>query len=110
VLNIRKGVLNGSIPSIVADSAATLNVSAKKDKALFLPTGRASNKVFQLPDGTRTATDTISELPHEIHQPTKDIHIVPTITKTPSLASQKWRMPDTSPFLMTEKSACMMQE
>jgi hypothetical protein len=75
-MNIKKGVLNGPIPSIIADSAATLNISAKKDKASFIPTGRTSNKVFQLPDGTRTAADTISKLPHDICQPAKHIHIL----------------------------------
>jgi hypothetical protein len=77
---IKQGTLNGTLPSIVADSAATSNVGTTKDKSAFNPTGRPSNKIFQLPNGTRTAADTISELPFNIHQPTKDIHILPSIT------------------------------
>jgi hypothetical protein len=75
-----------TIPSIVADSAATSNVGAKKDTPAFLPTGRASDKTFQLPDGTQTVADTISELPWNIRQPAKDIHIVPSIAKNSLLS------------------------
>jgi hypothetical protein len=48
--------------------------------------GRTSKKIFQLPNGTRTAASTISELMHNVRQPAKDVHIVPTI-KTNSLLS-----------------------
>jgi hypothetical protein len=51
--------------------------------------GQASNKIFQLPDGTRTAADIISELPHDICHFAKDIHIVPTITKNSLLSIPK---------------------
>jgi hypothetical protein len=50
------------------------------------PTGRTSKKIFQLPDRTRTAASTISELAHNVRQPAKDVLIVPTI-KTNSLLS-----------------------
>jgi hypothetical protein len=39
---IRKGVFNGSIPSIIADSAATSHVGTKHDP--FIPMGRTSEK------------------------------------------------------------------
>jgi hypothetical protein len=107
-INIKTGVLNNSIPSIIADSAATLNIGTKKDKALFILTCRTSDKVFQPPNRTRTAGDTISELPCDICQPAKDIHIVPTITKN-SLLSIPW-IPDTSPYLTMKKSTYMIQE
>jgi hypothetical protein len=81
---IKKGVLNGSILSIVADSAATSHIGTKHDP--FIPTGCTSEKIFQLPDRTRTAASTISELAHNVPQPAKDVHIVPTI-KTNSLLS-----------------------
>jgi hypothetical protein len=81
---IKKRVLNGSIPSIVADSAATSHIGTKHDP--FIPMGRTSKKIFQLPDGTRTAASTISELVHNVRQPAKDVHILPTI-KTNSLLS-----------------------
>ena len=35
--------------------------------------------IFQLPDGTRIAASTISKLAHNVCQPAKDVHIIPTI-------------------------------
>jgi hypothetical protein len=84
--SIKSGVLDRTIPSIVADSADTSNVGAKKDTPAFLPTGRTTDKIFQLPDGTRTAANTISKLPWNIRQPAKDIHIVPSIPKNSLLS------------------------
>ncbi len=46
--------------------------------------GAHLKKIFQLPDSTRTAASTISERAHNVRQPAKDVHIVPTI-KTNSL-------------------------
>ena len=45
---IKEGVLNGSIPSTFADSAATSNVGTMKDrnKLAFVMTERPSYKVF----------------------------------------------------------------
>jgi hypothetical protein len=50
---IRCGVLDGSIPSAIADSGATSHMGTTKDSAkhAFIPTGNPSNKVFQLPNG-----------------------------------------------------------
>jgi hypothetical protein len=72
--SIKTKKINGIIPSIVADSAATSNVGAMKHKDSFILTGRRSTKVFQLPNGTRTAASTISELPFDICKPAKEIH------------------------------------
>jgi len=77
---IKKEVLNGSIPSIVADSAATS----------LIPTGRISNKIFQLPDGTRTAAATVSKLAHNVRQPAKEVHIVPSIETHSLLSTAKF--------------------
>jgi hypothetical protein len=81
---IKKGVLDGSIPSIVPDSAATSSVGTPT--APLIPTGRISTKIFQLPDGTRTAAATVSELAHNVRHPAKEVHIVPSI-ETHSLLS-----------------------
>jgi hypothetical protein len=61
---IKKGVLNGSIPSIAADCTATSSVGTLT--APLIPTGRISNKIFQLPDGTRTAAATVTKLVHNV--------------------------------------------
>ncbi len=46
-------------------------------------------QIFQLPDETQTAADTISKLPWNIWQPSKDIHIVPSIAKNSLLSIPK---------------------
>ena len=84
---IKKGVLNGSIPSIIGDSAATSSVGTPT--APLIPTGRISNKIFQLPDGTRTAAATVSELMHNVRQPAKDVHIIPSIESNSLLSMAK---------------------
>ena len=84
---IKKGVLNGSIP-IVADSAATSSVGTPT--APLIPTRRKSNKIFKLPDGRRTAAATVSELMHNVQQPAKDVHIVPSIESNSLLSTAKF--------------------
>ena len=85
---IKKGVLNRSTPSIVANSAVTSSVGTPT--APFIPTGRISNKIFQLPDRTRTAAATVSELVHDVWQPAKDVHIVPSIKSNSLLSTAKF--------------------
>jgi hypothetical protein len=51
--------------------------------------GRASTKIIQLPDGTRTAVNTISELPFDIREPANEIQNIPTITKNSLLSIPK---------------------
>jgi hypothetical protein len=64
---IKKGVLNGSIPSIIADSAATSSVGTPT--APLIPTGCKSNKIFQLLNRARTAASTVNKLAHDVRQP-----------------------------------------
>ncbi len=48
---LKEGVLNCSIPSAFADSAATSSAGTKKDQSrnAFVSTGRQSDKAFYLP-------------------------------------------------------------
>ncbi len=85
---IKKGVLHGSIPSIVMDSAATSSVGTPT--APLIPTGHISNKIFQLPDGMQTATTTVSKLAHNVRQPAKDVHTVPSIKSNSLLSMAKF--------------------
>jgi hypothetical protein len=89
---IRLGVLDGSIPSVVANSGATSNVGTKKDKAkqAYIPTGKCSSKIFQLPDGTRTPASNICLLHHNIRQPARDFHIVPNIPTNLLISTAKF--------------------
>jgi hypothetical protein len=82
ISKIRQGVLDGSIPSAVANSGATSNIGTKKDKAkqAYIPTRKGSSKIFQLPNGTRTPASNMCLLHHNICQPAaRDIHLVPNI-------------------------------
>ena len=85
---IKKGVLNSSIPSIVMNSAATSSVGTLT--APLIPTGHISNKIFQLPDRTRTAAATVSELAHDVQQPAKDVHIIPSIESNSLISTAKF--------------------
>ena len=61
-----------------------------KDSHAFVPTGKQSTKVFQLPDGTRTPASNIHLLHHNVRQPAKDVHIVPTISNNSLLSTAKF--------------------
>ncbi len=98
-INIKKGVLIGSIPSIVADSVGTSNVGAKKDKT----SGRTSDKVFQLPNGTRTLLTPSANCHMTFASRQKISTSFPPSLRTPYSASQRWWTPDTSTNLMMKK-------
>lgn len=87
--SIKTKVLSGLIPSIIMVSAATSNIGAMKHKDSFILAGRRSTKIFQLPNGTRTAASTISELPFDIRKPAKEINSVPTIDENSLLSIPK---------------------
>ena len=86
-LDIRAGVLNGTIPSAIVDSGASSNVGTTKDG--FQLTGRKSSKIFQLPDGSIQAATEIAKLPFDIRAPAKDIHITPGINENSLISTSK---------------------
>jgi hypothetical protein len=89
---IKKGVLDGSIPSAVADSGATSSVGTKRDRnrKAFAPTGRKSNKAFRAPNGKVEEASDMDELHHNVCHPAKDIHIVPGIERDSLLSIPKF--------------------
>jgi hypothetical protein len=78
---LKQGVLDGSIPSAIADSGATLSVGTKRDKKrnAFVATGRHSDKAFRMPNGEVEEASNMDELQHDVRHPTKDVYIVPGI-------------------------------
>jgi hypothetical protein len=90
-ITTKRGVLNGSIPSAIADSGATSHVGTALDayKSAFIPTCKRSHKVFELPNGTKKPASKIQELQHDICQPAKNIHIVPDICKNSLISTAK---------------------
>ena len=91
-ITTKRGVLNGSIPSVIADSGATSHVGTALDayKGAFIPTGKRSHKVFELPNGTNKPASKIQELHHDIRQTAKNIHIVPDICKNSLISMAKF--------------------
>ena len=59
---IKKGVLEGLIPSAISDTGATSTAGAPKDTKSFDVTGEPSTKVFELPDGREKAALSAAKL------------------------------------------------
>jgi hypothetical protein len=78
---LKQGVLDGSIPSAIADSGATLSIGTKRDKKrnAFVATGQHSDKAFCMPNGKVKEASNMDELQHDMRHPAKDMHIVPGI-------------------------------
>ncbi len=89
---LKEGVLNGSIPSAFADSAATSNVGTTKDRSkfAFVSTRQKSNKVFHMPNGALEAATAMDELHLELQPPARDVHIVPSIERFLVLSMSKF--------------------
>jgi len=78
---LKQGVLDGSIPSAIANSGATSSIGTKRDKKrnAFMATGRHTDKAFRMPNGDVEEASDMDELQHNVHHPAKDVHIVPGI-------------------------------
>ena len=89
---MRCGVLNGSVPSAVADSGASSNVGTKDDPCPR--TGKPSNKVFILPGGQTVASTEMATYPFTVRAPASEIHITPGITSNSLLSTSKYAEAD----------------
>jgi hypothetical protein len=89
---LKQGVLDGSIPSAVADSGATSSGGTKRDgkKNAFLATGRQLDKAFRMPNGNVKEASNMDELHHNVHHPAKNVHIVPGIERNSQLSIPKF--------------------
>ena len=89
---LKQGVLDGSIPSAIADSGATSSVGTKRDKTrnTFMATGRQSDKAFCMPNGEVDEATNMDELQHNLRHPAKDVHIVPGIERDSLLSIPKF--------------------
>ena len=89
---LKQGVLDGSIPSAVADSGATSSVGTKKDrkKNAFVATGRQLDRVSRMPTGDVKEASDIDKLHHDVRHPAKDVHIVPGIERDSLLSISKF--------------------
>jgi hypothetical protein len=75
--DICQGVLNGSITSVVSDTAATSN--AFLPSAPMLPTGTVLIAMFHLPNRATAATTIIHKLHHNLQEPACSVNILPSL-------------------------------
>ena len=74
---LKKGVLDGSIPSAAWDTACTSNAGRLGDP--FIATNEKSTKVFALADGRPAPGATIAKLHHVVWEPARTVDIVPAL-------------------------------
>jgi hypothetical protein len=89
---LKQGVLDGSIPSAIANSGATLSVRTKRDRKrnTFIATGRQSDKALCLPNGEVEEASNMDKFQHDMRHPAKDVHIVPGIKRNSLLSIPKF--------------------
>jgi hypothetical protein len=85
---MKEGVLNGTIPSAVSDTGATLSAFLKKDPSRT--TGKLSTTVFHLPDGAIAPATTRNKLLHNVHEPAHSVNIVPALVENSLLSTNKF--------------------
>ncbi len=68
---LKQGVLDGSIPSAVADSGATSSIETKRDrkKNAFVATGRQSDRAFRMPNGNAEEASDMDKLHQDVRHP-----------------------------------------
>jgi uncharacterized protein YprB with RNaseH-like and TPR domain len=85
---MRMGVWNGTTPSAVSNTDATLSAFLKEDPSI--PTGRVSSAVFHLLKGAVAPATTVNKLLHNVHAPARDVNIVPSLVKKSLLSTSKF--------------------
>jgi hypothetical protein len=82
------GILNGTIPSTVSDTGATLSAFLTSNPSL--PTGRISSAVFHLPNGAVAPATTVKKLLHDVRAPAQDVNIFPSLVGNSLLSTSKF--------------------
>ncbi len=85
--DICQGILNGSIPLGISNTAAISN--AFLPSAPMLPTGTVSTAVFHLPNGATAAATMILNLHHNLREPACSVNIVPSLVGNSLLSTVK---------------------
>jgi hypothetical protein len=83
-----EGVRNGTIPSAVSNTGATLH--ALLHLAPSISTSIQSKVVYHLPDGTTAAAFTVNKLLHNIWEPAQSANIVPTLANNSLVSTSKF--------------------
>jgi hypothetical protein len=85
---LRRGIMDGTIPSTIADSGATSGVRTKDDPSHR--TGKPSDKRFILPSGEVIQATEIAEYPFNVQKPAKELHITPGVSQHSLLSTGKY--------------------
>ena len=85
---LRKGMMNGSIPSAAYGTACTSNAGMVGDP--FIQTGRLSTKVFTVADGHKTPGSTEAKLHHPVREPEQTVDMVPALANQSLLSGNNF--------------------
>jgi hypothetical protein len=85
---LRRGIMDGSISSTIADSGATAGVGTKDDPSQR--TGKPSDKRFILPSGAVIQATETAEYPFNVRAPAKELHITPGVSQHSLLSTGKF--------------------
>jgi hypothetical protein len=85
---LRRGIMDGSISSTIADSGATAGVGTKDDPSQR--TGEPSDKRFILPSGAVIQATETAEYPFNVRAPAKELHITPGVSQHSLLSTGKF--------------------
>ena len=86
--DIRRMVLDGTIPSGVSDSGATSTAGRPQDP--FIKSNIPSSKVFHLPTGGTARASRTAKLHHNLREPARTVDIVPSLTDNTLISTGKF--------------------
>ena len=85
---LKRGVLNGSIPSAAYNTACTSHAEMVEDP--FIQTNKPSTKIFALADGHATAGSNIVKLHHNVREPARTVEIMSALKDNSLLSGGKF--------------------
>ena len=86
--DIRRMVLDGTIPSGVSDSGATSTAGRPQDP--FIKSNIPSNKNFHMPTGGTARASRTAKLHHQLREPARTVDIVPSLTDNTLISTGKF--------------------
>ena len=84
---VKRGVLDGTIPSAISDTGATSSAGLIGDP--YIPTGVKSKKLFHMPNGTTAPASNVCKLQHNLRDPARTVDMVPGLVDASLLSTSK---------------------